>query len=131
MKVFLAILIVPGLLCVYFFFIRPVLEAVPAFKKFYTEADGFWNKVWAVCGKSATMAWSYILAGVGLAMQMLDPVASTLGDPNLSSQITSTLQSDPKILGYFAIAVSAITIAARLRSIKTAAVTPVATPAAK
>ncbi len=120
MKIFLAILIVPGLVCVYFFFIRPVLEAVPAFKKFYAEADGFWNKVWAVCGKSATMAWSYILAGVGLGMQMLDPIASTLGDPNLTTQITSTLQSDPKILGYFAIAVSAITIAARLRSIKIA-----------
>jgi hypothetical protein len=119
--VFFGFLIVPGLACAYFFFLRPILAAMPAFKKFYAEADGFWNKVWAVCGKSATMAWSYILAGVGLGMQMLDPIASTLGDPNLSSQITSTLQSDPKILGYFAIAVSAITIAARLRSIKPAA----------
>jgi hypothetical protein len=117
---FFAILIIPGLACAYFFWVRPVLEAVPALKKFYAEADGFWNKVWALCGKSATLAWSYILAGIGMAMQMLDPVASTLGDPNLSAQITSTLQSDPKILGYFAIAVSAITIAARLRSIKTA-----------
>jgi hypothetical protein len=117
---FLISLIGPGLACAYFFFLRPVLEAVPAFKKFYTDADGFWSKVWAVCGKSATMAWSYILAGVGVAVQALDPIASTLGDPDLKAQITGALQADPKILGYFAIAVSAITIAARLRSIKTA-----------
>jgi hypothetical protein len=117
MKVFLAILIVPGVLCAYFFFIRPLLEAVPAFKKFYAEANSFWAKVWALCGKSATMAWSYILAGIGALVQFIDPLASAVGDPNLHDQVTQALASDPKILGYFAIFVAGITVAARLRTI--------------
>jgi hypothetical protein len=111
------ILIVPGLACAYAFFLRPVLEAMPQFKKFYTEADGFWNKVWAICGKSATMAWSYVLAGIGLVVQFIDPLAAAVGDPNLHDQVTQALASDPKILGYFAMFVAAVTVAARLRTI--------------
>ena len=110
-------LIVPGLICVYGFFLRPVLAAMPQFKKFYAEADGFWAKIWAVCGKSATLAWSYILVGIGALVQFIDPMAAALGDPDLKSQVINTLQSDPKILGYVMMAISAITIAARLRSI--------------
>jgi hypothetical protein len=110
-------LILPGLACLYFFVMRPALAAMPQFKKFYSEADGFWMKVWAVCGKSATMAWSYILAGIGMAVQLIDPVASALGDPDLHNQVTNALASDPKILGYFAIFVSVVTIASRLRTI--------------
>jgi hypothetical protein len=112
-----SILIVPGLACGYVFWVRPVLEAMPAFKKFYTEADGFWNKVWAICGKSATMAWGYVLAGVGAAVQFIDPLASAVGDPNLHDQVTQALASDPKILGYFAMFVAAVTVASRLRTI--------------
>jgi hypothetical protein len=111
------LLILPGLICAYVFFVRPMLEALPQFQKFYAEADGFWMTVWAVCGKSATMAWSYILAGIGMAVQLIDPVATALGDPDLHNQVTNALASDPKILGYFAIFVSVVTIAARLRSI--------------
>ena len=110
-------LIVPGLVAGYFLLLRPALESVPALKQFYAEADGFWAKVWAVCGKSITIAWSYILAGIGLAVQLIDPVASALGDPDLKSQITNYLSANPKALGYFAIAVSVLTILARLRSI--------------
>lgn len=112
-----SIAILPGLACAYFFFIRPLLEKLPAFKQFYAEADGFWQKVWAICGKSITMAWSYILAGIGAAVQLIDPIASALGDPDLRSQITGTLQADPKLLGYVAMGISLVTIAARLRSI--------------
>jgi hypothetical protein len=90
---------------------------MPAFKKFYTEADGFWNKVWAICGKSATMAWGYVLAGVGALVQFIDPLASAVGDPNLHDQVTQALASDPKILGYFAMFVAAVTVASRLRTI--------------
>jgi len=110
-------LIVPGLICAYAFFLRPVLAAMPQLKKFYAEADGFWAKVWAVCGKSATLAWSYILVGIGTLVQFIDPLAAALGDPDLKNQVTNTLQADPKILGYVMMAISAITIAARLRSI--------------
>ena len=117
MKWFLLILIAPGVACVYFFFVRPMLEAMPAFQKFYAEANSFWAKVWALCGKSATMAWSYILAGIGALVQFIDPLASAVGDPNLHDQVTQALASDPKILGYFAMFVAAVTVAARLRTI--------------
>jgi hypothetical protein len=117
MHVLLAILIVPGLIVAYAMILRPLLHRIPEFQKFYAEADGFWAKVWAICGKSVTVAWSYIVGGVGASFALLDPIASALGDPQLNSQVSGALQSNPRFLGYFAIGVSVITIAARLRSI--------------
>jgi hypothetical protein len=114
---FYSILIIPGLACAYFFFLRPILAAMPAFQKFYAEADGFWMKVWALCGKSATLAWSYVLAGIGMMVQFIDPLAAAVGDPNLHDQVTQALASDPKILGYFAMFVAVVTVASRLRTI--------------
>lgn len=115
------VLIVPGLTVAYAMILRPLLHKISAFQKFYSEADGFWSKVWAICDKSATMAWGYILGGVGSALTLLDPIATALGDPDLKSQITGFLQSNPKYLGYFTIAVSVITLMARLRSLSKAA----------
>jgi hypothetical protein len=111
------IAILPGVIVGYVLFLRPVLHAIPAFKAFYDEVDGFWQKVWAVCGKSATLAWSYVVQVIGWALQWIDPIAAALGDPDLRQQITETLGSNPKILGYVLMGISAITIAARLRSI--------------
>ena len=112
-----AILVMPGLIAVYLMFLRPRLAAYPAFRAFYAEADGFWAKVWALCGKSLTMAWSYVLGGIGLLFNQLDGIAATLGDPNFKQQVADLLHSDPKYLGYFMMVVSAFTIASRLRSI--------------
>lgn len=109
--------ILPGLIVGYALFLRPVLRALPQFKTFYAEADGFWQKVWALCGNSATVAWSYAVQAVGWALQWIDPIASMVGDPDLRTQITTTLQANPKFLGYVLMGISAITIAARLRSI--------------
>lgn len=117
MDIVILILVMPGIACAYAFLLRPLLHQIPAMQKFYADADGFWAKVWALCGNSVTIAWSWLLAGVGTALSALDPIASVLGDPDLKSQITNTLSTNPKVLGYFAMAVSAITIAARLRSI--------------
>lgn len=111
------LLILPGLLAAYFMFLRPRLKAYPAFKAFFDEADGFWAKVWAICGNSLTMAWSYFLAFIGLVLNQLDTIAATLGDPNFKQQVGDFLHSDPKYLGYFAMVVSGFTIASRLRSI--------------
>lgn len=110
-------LILPGLLAAYFIFLRPVLKAMPALKGFYAEADGFWAKAWVVCGKSITMAWSYFLMAAGGLLNQVDNIATTLGDPNFKQQVAEVLRADPKMLGYFAMVVSAVTIAARLRSI--------------
>lgn len=111
------LLIIPGVIVLYVFFIRPLLEKMPQLKKFYTEADTFWGKVWAVCGKSVTMAWGYFLMVAGLAFNQLDNIAATLGDPNFKAQVADFLHSDPKYLGYFAMLVSGVTIASRLRSL--------------
>ncbi len=111
------IFILPGLLAAYFMILRPVLSAMPQFKKFYAEADTIWAKIWVICGKSLTIAWSYMLLGIGGLLNQLDGIAATLGDPNFKNQVTDFLHADPKYLGYFAMVVSAFTIAARLRSI--------------
>ncbi len=111
-----AMLIIPGLIAFYVIFLRHVLESIPAFKQFYAEADGFWAKVWALCGKSLTLAWSYVVIGVGMAVQWIDPIASALGDPDFRTQMTNAI-ADPKVIGYISMAISVITILSRLRSI--------------
>jgi len=111
------IAILPGVIVGYALFLRPVLHAMPQLKDFYAEADGFWAKVWALCGRSITIVWGLALQGLGQALQWIDPIASALGDPDLKAQITDTLQTNPKILGYVLMAISFITIAARLRGI--------------
>jgi hypothetical protein len=118
MRTFLiyAVLILPGLIVAYALFLRPILHAIPRFQKFYTEADGFWEKVWALCGKSVTLAFAYIVQAISWLLQWIDPIANFLGDPDLRQQITDTLQTNPKILGYVLMGISFITIAARVRS---------------
>lgn len=113
--VFLA-LTLPGLIVGYVLFLRPVLRAIPAFKEFYADADGFWQKAWALCGKSVTLAFAYVLQGVSQLLTWIDPIANMLGDPDLRQQITDTLKTNPKVLGYVLMAISFITIAARVRS---------------
>lgn len=116
MLIFL-ILILPGLIVAYALLLRPMLARIPAFAQFYSEANGFWAKVWAWCGNSFTIAWSKIVGGIGAGLMLLDPIASALGDPDLKTQATNILQSNPKVLGYFLMGVSVITIAARIRSL--------------
>lgn len=112
-----AALIAPGAFTAYFLFLRPRLHALPQFKKFYDEADGFWQTVWALCGKSATMAFAYFIQALSWALQWMDPIASFFGDPELRQQLTDTLQANPKVLGYVMMFISLCTIAARVRSI--------------
>jgi hypothetical protein len=114
--VFLA-LTVPGFLVTYWLFIRPVLKAMPAFKSFYDTAEGFWQKVWAVCGNSAVLAFHYFIQVLSWCLQWIDPIATFFGDPDLRAQLEVTLKADPKILGYVLMAISAITIAARVRTL--------------
>ncbi len=103
-------LTLPGLIAAYFLFFRSILKAIPALKGFYSEADGFWAKVWAVCGRSVTMVWGYFLAGLGA-------LSAALGDPAIMAQVASILKDHPEFLGYGLMIISAITIATRLRSI--------------
>ena len=111
------ILIAPGAMAFYFLFLRKELSSIPAFQKFYAEANGFWAKVWALCGKSLTLAGGYVLAAIGALLNNLDGIASQLGDPNFKDQVAKLVHADPVYLGYFAMVVSGFTIAARLKSI--------------
>ena len=110
------IAILPGLIVGYALFLRPVLRALPQLKDFYAEADGFWAKVWAVCGRSVTVVWGLFLGALSGAFQWLDPIAAALGDPDLKQQIVDYLKDNPAVLGYVLTAISVVTIAARLRS---------------
>lgn len=115
-------LTVPGLLvAVYLLVLRPVLHALPQLKTFYAEADGFWEKVWALNWNSLTIAWSYFMAAVGFGLDWLEPVASALGDPDFKAQLADMLQAEPKTLGWVLMGISAVNIAARLRSFATKA----------
>ncbi len=67
----------------YILVVRPILKAVPAPKAFYTEADTFWQKAKALCWNSLTVAWSYVIAAVGVVLQQLDTIAGVFGDPDL------------------------------------------------
>lgn len=108
-------LTLPGLIVAYVLFARPLLKQ--HFSKLYAEADGFWAKVWALCGKSATLAWASAFQGLGYCLQWIDPIATALGDPDLRQSITDYLQADPKVLGYAMMVISGITIIARLRNL--------------
>lgn len=107
----------PGIIVAYWLFLRPELKLIPRFKHAYEIADGFWAKVWLLCGKSAVLVFAYLLQFLSWCLQLVDPVAALLGDPDLRQQITEGLQANPKVLGYILMAISFFTIASRVRSI--------------
>lgn len=124
----------PGLVFAYAIVLRPLLHKIPAMKKFWTEADGFWAKAWALCGRSATMAWSYVVGGVGAAFALFDKLGQAVGAPDLDVQgkVKDALTQYPQIAGWVLFGISLITIWARVRTIgaAVAAVAPAAVPAA-
>ena len=113
------ILIAPGLVIGYALLLRPLLRRIPAFKAFYDNADGFWAKVWAVCGNSITVLWGYVLGGIAAAFSLVDQLGAALGDPgmNLKQQVVDALKDNPQFLGYALTGISVITILARVRSL--------------
>ena len=74
-------------------------------------------RIKAVCLHSLTIAWSYVLAFVGLLMSAVDNIGDALGDPNLRDQF-SAATGDAKTAGRILLGISVITILARLRSLK-------------
>ena len=74
-------------------------------------------KVKAFCLNSLTIAWSYLLAAFGLMLQLVDAAGDILGDPAIKDQV-SVAVGDPAWAGRVLLAISIITLAARLRSIR-------------
>lgn len=112
-----ALLVIPGLVCAYALLLRPALHKIPALKAFYDDADGFWAKVWALCGNSITMLWGHLFAVGGVVLSGLDYIAPLVGDPDLKSQVSDALQGHPQWLAYASMAIGALTIIIKARSI--------------
>lgn len=74
-------------------------------------------KLKVVCLHSLTIAWGYCLALAGVMLQIIDMIADPLSDPDFRAQIGAAL-GDTKIAGRILLAISVITIAARLRSLR-------------
>ncbi|WP_024514605.1 hypothetical protein [Bradyrhizobium sp. Tv2a-2] len=77
------------------------------------------GKFKAVCLHSLTVAWSYVLAIAGGAMNAIDSIGNALGDPNLRDQINNAI-GDARVAGRILLGISIITILARLRSLRKA-----------
>lgn len=77
------------------------------------------SRVKVFCLHSLTIAWGYVLAIAGGVMSMIDSIGDALGDPGLKDQISAAI-GDAKITGRVLLAISIITILARLRSLKKA-----------
>jgi hypothetical protein len=75
------------------------------------------SKLKAACLHSLTVAWPYILAGLGVVLQAIDTVADALGDPNLRDQISAAI-GDARTVGRILLGVSIVTLIARLRSLR-------------
>jgi hypothetical protein len=79
-----------------------------------------WSRVKNLCLHSLTIAWGYVLAFAGAAMQAIDSIADALEDPNLKDQISAAI-GDTRTVGRILLGVSIVTILARLRSLRKAA----------
>jgi hypothetical protein len=81
-----------------------------------TFLSGLWSKTKAACFGSVTMGWSYIVSASGAVFTNIDTVASALGDPNLTQQVTAII-GDAKLVGRWLLFVGVVTTFARLKSL--------------
>ncbi|WP_456624303.1 MULTISPECIES: hypothetical protein [unclassified Bradyrhizobium] len=74
-------------------------------------------KIKAVCLHSMTVAWSYCVALAGALASIIDDLADALGDPGVKDQISAAI-GDVKATGRILLAISVVTILARLRTLR-------------
>jgi hypothetical protein len=77
-------------------------------------------KAKALCLNSLTIAWGYLLAFGGAALQVVDAAADALGDPGIKDQVSAAVGGDPKMAGRILLGISIVTIIARMRSLRKA-----------
>ncbi len=75
------------------------------------------TKIKAICLHSTTIAWSYCLALMGTVASVIDELSDALGDPGIKDQISAAI-GDPKATGRILLAISIVTILARLRTLR-------------
>jgi len=74
-------------------------------------------RIKAICLHSVTIAWSYCLAFAGAVASLADELADTFGDPGFKEQISAAI-GDARITGRILLAISVVTIIARLRTLR-------------
>ena len=77
------------------------------------------QKIKGICLSSLTIAWGYCLALAGVALEVLDYMEDPLSDPEFRNQI-ATAFGNSRTAGCILLAISLITIVARLRSLRRA-----------
>lgn len=79
-------------------------------------ATTIFAKLRAWCLHSATIAWSYCLGIFGALAIVIDEAADLSGDPVLRDEISVAI-GDPRTTGRVLLAISLVTIIARLRTL--------------
>jgi len=74
----------------------------------------------AICLNSMTIAWSYCVALAGALASVIDDLADLLGDPDVKDQIGAAI-GDVKMTGRILLAISVVTIIARMRTLRRSA----------
>jgi hypothetical protein len=75
------------------------------------------GKIKALCLNSWTVAWGYLLAMTGVMLQVVDAAGDVLGDPAIKEQVSAAV-GNPTWSGRILLAISIVTLVARLRSIR-------------
>lgn len=76
-----------------------------------------WQALKSFCLNSATIAWSYCLAFLGVVMQLIDSASDVLGDPSFKDTLHNWV-GDAKTFGQIILGISIINIIARLRTLR-------------
>ena len=79
------------------------------------EAGSFWQRTLKAGKDSATIVWAKLVLVAGGLVVVLDKIAGLAGDPSLATQIQQ--YATPQIVGYAMIAIMAVNIWARLRTL--------------
>lgn len=77
------------------------------------------TKIKTFCLNSLTIAWSYLLALVGVILQLVDVACDVPGDPAFKDQVSAAI-GNPTWAGRALLVISIVTLVARLRSIRKA-----------
>jgi len=80
------------------------------------QTGSVWERVLGTANDSATILWSKLVAAIGALVAGLDFVADYLDAPDVKSTLQGMV--NPKYVGGFVLAVALVTIAARMRSLK-------------
>lgn len=80
-----------------------------------TETGSFWQRTLKAGKDSATIVWAKVVLVVGGLVAVLDKIASLTGDPSLATQIQQYVT--PQLVSYVMMAIMAVNIWARLRTL--------------